>query len=67
MKKITWDKKSLESGTLTRIQIAGGIYDSRDFEKIKMAWSKNTFYPKSIPPKLFANYLVKGPYKKKLY
>ncbi len=31
-----------------------GLYDSRNFEKkqVKMAWNKNTFYPRSIAYKM---------------
>ncbi len=39
---------------LTLIQMAGGIYDSWNFEQkqVKVALSKNTFYPRSIPHKM---------------
>ncbi len=40
---------------LTLIRMAGGVYDSRNFEEIqlKMAWIKNIFNPKSIPHKVY--------------
>jgi hypothetical protein len=40
--------------------MAGGIYDSRNFEEIqlKMAWSKNIFYATSIPHKMYYNYIL---------
>ncbi len=52
---------------LTLIRMAGGVNDSWNFERIqhKVAWSKNIFYPRCIPPKIFLElYLVEGFYLK---
>ncbi len=37
-----------------------GIYASWNFEEIqlKMAWSKNIFYPRTIPCKMYQNYIL---------
>ncbi len=37
--------------------MAGGVFDSWNFEQkqLKMAWSKNTFYPRTI---LCKNYIL---------
>jgi hypothetical protein len=45
---------------LTLIRMAGGVYDSRNFEErqIKMAWIKNIFYPGSISHNKYYNYIL---------
>ncbi len=50
--------------------MAGGVYDSQNFEQklLKMAWSKNIFYPRSILQKnVLELYLVKGFHKNMLF
>jgi hypothetical protein len=45
---------------LTLIWLAEGKYDSKNFEQIqlKMSWSKNICLPRSIPHKIFKNYIL---------
>jgi hypothetical protein len=46
--------RAADAVSLTLIWMAGGIFDAWNFEQkqIKMAWSKNTFYPRSITQKM---------------
>jgi hypothetical protein len=40
--------------------MVGSVYDSQNFKhkQLKMAWSKKTFYPRSIPHKMCYNYIL---------
>ncbi len=44
----------------TLIQLAGDVFDAWNFEQkqLTMAWSKNTFYPRSIPQKMCKKYIL---------